>query len=229
MKNKADGRRRSPAQKARTRLRRQAKADQRRRRQEWSRSVDATVVAGCPINAFITILSDAEHIEEVTSAIWRRLRRLMQRKDLPFYAVRAPEYARNRGQHLHIALHLPPTLYGDVATALVEVIGSPMAGWFDVAGRSLGNTLGVVTKSDCGDWMLQRHVEGAGGCPKRLMTYAGKGDGKHRSIGRHQRSGELVRLTREHESATAASSEQRQPPTPPFSANIPSEATQSAV
>lgn len=196
MKN-TDGRRRSPAQKARTRRRRQAKADQRRRRQEWSQSVDATMRAGFPINAHITILSDVDHIEEVTSAMWRRLRRLMQRKGVPFYAVRAPEYARNRGQHLHIALHLPPSLYGDVATALVEVTGSPMAGWFDVAGRSLGNTLGVVTKSDCGGWMLQRHVDGAGGCPKRLITYAGKGDGKHKAVGRHQRSGELIQLTRQ--------------------------------
>lgn len=227
MKN-TDGRRRSPAQKERTRLRRQAKADQRRRRSEWSRSVDATVQAGFPINAHITILSDVDHVEEITSAMWRRLRRLMQRKGLPFYAVRAPEYARNRGQHLHIALHLPPNLYGDVATALVEVTGSRMAGWFDVAGRSLGNTLGVVTKSDCGGWMLQRHVEGAGGCPKRLIGYTAKGDGKHKAIGRHQRSGELIQLTRKHESATATSSEQRQPPHH-LSQQMPHQATQSAV
>ena len=194
---KTDRRRRSPVQKARTQRRRQTEADKRRRRQEWSQSVDATVQAGCPIDTHITILSDAEHIEEVTSAIWRRLRRLMQRNGLPFYAARAPEYAVHRGQHLHIALHLPPSLYDDVATDLVEVTGAPRAGWFDVAGRNLGTTLGVITKSNCGGWMLQRQVEGAGGCPKRLVDYISKGDGKHKSIGRHQRSGELIQLTRQ--------------------------------
>ena len=227
MKN-TDGRRRSPAQKARTRLRRQAKADQRRRRSEWSRSVDATVQAGFPINAHITILSDVDHIEEITSAMWRRLRRLMQRKGLPFYAVRAPEYARNRGQHLHIALHLPPSLYGDVAAALVEVTGARMAGWFDVAGRSLGSTLGVVAKSSCGGWMLQRHVEDAGGCPKRLIAYAAKGDGKHKAIGRHQRSGELSQLTRLHEGATARGSAQHRRPMPSSQQSGPHGAAQSA-
>lgn len=227
MKN-TDGRRRSPAQKARTRLRRQAKADQRRRRSEWSRSVDAAMQAGFPINTHVTVLSDVDHIEEITSAMWRRLRRLMQRKGLPFYAVRAPEYARNRGQHLHIALYLPPSLYGDVATALVEVTGARMAGWFDVAGRSLGSTLGVVAKSDCGGWMLQRHVEGAGGCPKRLIAYAAKGDGKHKAIGRHQRSGELTQLTREHEAATARGSAQHRQPMPSSQQNGPHSATQGA-
>jgi len=197
MPAKPDKRTRTAAQKAKTRRARHARADVRRRTAEWVASAAAARAAGRPINAQLTILADADDIEVVTAAIWRRLRRLMKRNGLPFVAMRAPEYAPKRKHHLHIALHLPELLYGDVAAVLADATGAPMAAWFDARGRRLGRKLhGVICLAPDGSWMIQRHVEGIGGSGERLVTYTAKGSGKHRAIGRHQRSEDLVTLTK---------------------------------
>lgn len=181
------------------------------------------------MNAHITLIADQDEIEDNAASMWRRLRRLMQRHGLPFFALRGPEYAPSRGHHMHFVLHLPKTLYGDVAAMLADVTGEPMAWWFDVEGRDLGaKTKGVVCVSVDGRWMLQRHIEGIGGTDERLVEYASKSDGKHRSIGRHQRSADLIKLTKAS-GATVDQSEQQQPPAHPFSANGPTEDAQSAV
>lgn len=193
---KKDNRHRTEAQKQRTRKRLAAKADKKRRVAEWRSSELAARQAGYPINALITVLSDAENIEQVAASLWRRLRRLMTRRGFPFYVFRGPEYAPRRGLHLHLALHLPETLYGDVAAILVETTGAEMSPWFDVAGARLGRLHGVVTKSADTTWMLQRYVASAGGSHWQLVEYAAKGSGKEKAIGRHQRSGALIELTR---------------------------------
>lgn len=194
---KKDNRHRTEAQKQRTRKRLAAKADKNRRVAEWRSSELAARQAGYPINALITVLSDAENIEQVAASLWRRLRRLMTRRGFPFYIFRGPEYAPRRGLHLHLALHLPETLYGDVAAILADVTGAGMAPWgFAVAGRRLGKLHGVVTKSADTTWMLQRYVASAGGSHWQLVEYAAKGSGKEKAIGRHQRSGALIELTR---------------------------------
>ena len=193
---KKDNRHRTEAQKQRTRQRLAAKADRQRRVAEWRSSELAARRAGYPIDAHITVLSDAENIERIAASLWRRLRRLMARHGVPFYVFRGPEYAPPRGLHLHLALHLPEALYGDVAAILADVTGAGMAPWFDVAGRRLGWLHGVVTKSADKTWMLQRYVEGAGGSHWQLVEYAAKGSGKEKAIGRHQRSGALIELTR---------------------------------
>lgn len=193
---KKDRRRRTDTQKRRTRERLRQAVDKKRRQEDWQASEAATRAAGYPLDAHITVLSDAASIEAVSAALWRRLRRLMARRGLPFYTARGPEYAPGRGLHLHIVLHLPETLYGEVAEMLAEVTGAQMAPWFDVAGRRLGPLHGVVTKSADPTWMLQRYVESAGGSHWQLVEYAAKGDGKRKAIGRHQRSGALIELTR---------------------------------
>ena len=193
---KKDNRHRTEAQKQQTRQRLAAKADRQRRVAEWRSSELAARQAGYPINTLITVLSDAENIERIAASLWRRLRRLMARHGLPFYAFRGPEYAPRRGLHLHMATHLPEALYDDVAAILADVTGAGMAPWFDVAGRRLGETYGVITKSNDKTWMLQRYVEGAGGSHWQLVEYAAKGSGKEKAIGRHQRSGALIELTR---------------------------------
>lgn len=193
---KKDMRRRTEAVKLQTRRRQAAKADKARRFPKWRRSELAARRAGYPLDAHITVLSDAASIEAVSAALWRRLRRLMERGALPFVACRGPEYAPRRGLHLHVALHLPESLYADVAAILADVTGAGKAPWFDEAGRRLGSlTYGVVTKSADATWMLQRYIESAGGSHWQLVEYAAKGDGKHRAIGRHQRSGALIALT----------------------------------
>lgn len=193
---KKDRRRRTEAQKRATRQRLAAKADRERRLPEWRKSAEAAHQDGCPINAHITVLSDPENIERVSTSLWRRLRRLMARRGVPFYALRGPEYAPRRGLHLHIALHLPEALYDDVAAILAEITGAEMAPWFDVAGRQLRKLYGIVTKSTNKSWMLQRYVAGAGGSHWKLVEYVAKGSGKEKAIGRHQRSDALIELTR---------------------------------
>lgn len=193
---KKDNRHRTEAQKQRTRQRLAAKADKKRRVAEWRSSELAARQAGYPINALITVLSDAENIERIAASLWRRLRRLMTRHGLPFYAFRGPEYAPRRGLHLHMPMHLTEAMYGDVAAILADVTGAAMAPWFDVAGRRLGGLHGVVTKSADKTWMLQRYVASAGGSHWQLVEYAAKGSGKEKAIGRHQRSGALIELTR---------------------------------
>lgn len=202
---KKDKRRRTEAQKQQTQKRHRASADKKRRVAEWRSSELATRQAGYPINAQITVLSDAENIEHIAASLWRRLRRLMKRQGLPFYCFRGPEYAPWRGLHLHLALHLPETLYGDVAAILADVTGAGMAPWgFDVAGRRLGRRHGVVTKSADATWMLQRYVASAGGSHWQLVEYAAKGSGKEKAIGRHQRSGALIDLTKAYDTPKRA-------------------------
>lgn len=197
---KKDNRHRTEAQKQQTRRRAQhenQKLKTAQRTECWRKSELAARQAGDPINAQITVLSDAENIERIAASLWRRLRRLMARYGSPFYAFRGPEYAPRRGLHLHIALHLPEALYDDVAAILVETTGAGMAPWgFDVAGRRLGKLHGIVTKSADTTWMLQRYVASAGGSHWQLVEYAAKGSGKEKAIGRHQRSGALIELTR---------------------------------
>lgn len=201
---KHDRRRRTDAQKRKTREKQLATADKKRRVAEWRNSELAARQAGYPINALITVLSDAENIERVAASLWRRLRRLMARHGVPFYVFRGPEYAPRRGLHLHLALHLPEALYGDVAAILADVTGAAMAPWFDVAGRRLGWCHGVVTKSADKTWMLQRYVASAGGSHWQLVEYAAKGSGKAKAIGRHQRSGELIDLTKAYDTPKRA-------------------------
>ena len=196
---KKDNRHRTEAQKQQTRRRAQHENQKLKTAQRtgvWRKSELATRQAGYPIDAHITVLSDAENIEQVAASLWRRLRRLMTRRGFPFYVFRGPEYAPRRGLHLHLALHLPETLYGDVAAILVETTGAEMSPWFDVAGARLGRLHGVVTKSADTTWMLQRYVASAGGSHWQLVEYAAKGSGKEKAIGRHQRSGALIELTR---------------------------------
>jgi len=223
-----DKRRRSPAQKERTRRGRQARADKRRRQTEWQTSTQAARRAGYMLDAHITVIAEWENIEAISAALWRRMRRLMQRNGLPFMAMRAPEYTPRRGHHMHMAQHLPERLYGDVASALEAVTGTAMARWFDVSGKSLGNVAGVVCMAADGSWMLQRHVDGLGGSDERLVQYASKSDGKHKTVGRHQRSAALVELTHRF-SATSRGSAQHHQSAPAFIANGHTEHTQSAV
>jgi len=190
-----DKRRRPIVQKKRTARLRKARAARRRLQHDWLASAVAARDIGLPIDAQMTVLLGKDDIEDTTATIWRRLRRLFQRHGIAFLAMRAPEFARNRGHHLHLAMHLPQHLYGDVASILADVTGEPMARWFDVSGRRIGRDYGVVAIAGNGNWMLQRHVEGLGGSDEALVRYVAKADAKHKSIGRHQRSFDLTKLT----------------------------------
>lgn len=193
---KPDRRKRTEAQRSKAKADRLARADTARRKREWQVSADAASRAGYPINAFITIMAGKD-IAKTTDTAWRRLRRMLRKKGVPFIAVRGPEYTPKKGHHLHIALHLPAAIYADTVALLTETMSEETGSWgIDPTGRNVGDRSGVVALSKSGNWMLQRHLEFLNGSPETLAGYAAKGSGKGKAIGRHQRSADLMALTK---------------------------------
>lgn len=208
---KTDRRTRSAAQRSRTKADRLARADKARRKREWLASADAASRAGYPINALITIMAGKD-IATITDTAWRRLRQMLRKNGFPFVAARGPEYTPKKGHHLHIALHLPMANYADTVAVLTETLSEEIGSWgIDPTGRTVGDRSGIVALSKNGGWMLQRHLEFLNGSPETIVGYAGKGSGKGKAIGRHQRSADLLALTKDnsinvHSGATQAPS-----------------------
>lgn len=195
---KTDRRTRSEADRSRTKAARLARKDKARRQREWQVSADAASQAGYPVNAFITIMAGKD-IATITGTTWRRLRQMLRKNGSPFVAARGPEYTPGKGHHLHIALHLPTANYADTVAVLTETLSEEVGSWgIDPTGRNVGDRSGVVALSKSGNWMLQRHLEFLNGSPDTLVGYAGKGSGKSKAIGRHQRSADLMALTKDH-------------------------------
>lgn len=193
---KIDKRTRSEAQRSRTKADRLARADTARRKREWQVSADAASRAGYPISAFITIMAGKD-IATITGTAWRKLRQLLRKNGSPFVATRSPEYTPEKGHHLHIALHLPTANYADTVAVLTETLSEEVGSWgIDPTGRNVGDRSGVVALSKSGNWMLQRHLEFLNGSPETLARYVAKGSGKGKAIGRHQRSADLMALTK---------------------------------
>lgn len=209
-----DRRRKTPAQKAKTAKARQTRAATQRRRQLWTAAAPAASSAGYPLNTALTVtwaaLQDGDrrpgHILDVDAVerekrLWSELRLVAARAGVEWIAARAPERDRTRGLHVHVALHLPDTRALRDALDVVERLTGAPAVWCDMRGRSLRgggrNTHGVVAKSACGGWLLQRHVEAAGGSGVALATYTAKGTGKTKVEGQHRLSNSLSALSRQ--------------------------------
>lgn len=193
---KIDRRTRSEAQRSKAKAVRLARADTARRKREWQISADAASRAGFPINALITIMAGKD-MAKITDTAWRRLRQMLRKNGSLFVAARGSEYTPRKGHHLHIALHLPTANYADTVAVLSETLSEEIGSWGIVpAGKSVGDRSGVVALSKDGNWMLQRHLEFLNGSPETLIGYAAKGSGKGKAIGRHQRSADLMALTK---------------------------------
>jgi hypothetical protein len=191
-----DKRTRSEAQRRKTKADRLTRADKARRKREWLVSAEAASLAGYPINALITIMAGKD-IATITDTVWRKLRQMLRENGSPFIAARGPEYTPKKGHHLHIALHLPTESYDDAVKVLTETLSEEVGSWgIDPTGRTVGDRFGVVALSKNGGWMLQRHIEFLNGSPEAIVEYAGKGSGKGKAIGRHQRSENLLALTK---------------------------------
>ena len=203
---KTDKRTRTAAQRSRTKADRLARADKARRKREWLASAEAASQAGYPINALITIMAGRD-IATITETAWRRLRQMLRKNSSPFVAVRGPEYTPKKGHHLHIALHLQPETYADTVAVLTETLSEEVGSWgIDPTGKTVGDRHGIVALSKNGGWMLQRHLQSLNGSPEKLVGYAGKGSGKDKAIGRHQRSADLLHMTKMHLKAIQAPS-----------------------
>ena len=210
---KQDRRRKSASAKAKTRAARIARASSRRRLNTWSSAASAAEAAGYPLNVALHVTWSAlvhgdrrdGHIlglgpVERERRLWAELRLVAARAGVPWLAVRAPEHDTRRDLHLHVALHLPDAAAIRDAIGVVErLTGSPaervdMRGW---SVRGGGRThYGVVARSDCSGWFLQRRVEALGGSGVALVAYAAKGDGKAAVEGQHRLSNALSALAR---------------------------------
>jgi hypothetical protein len=208
-----DGRRKTPAQKAKTQAARLVRADTHRRQQRWTAAALAASEAGYPLNFLLTVtwskiedgdkrpghILDRLTIERETY-LWAELRQVAVRAGVEWVAARAPEYDSTHGSHLHIAGHLPDDgALKDALNVVEQLTGAP-AMWRDMRGRTLrggGRTSqGCVAMSANGGWLLQRHVATAGGDGFTLAAYAAKGTGKAKVEGQHRLSNSLLALLR---------------------------------
>jgi len=213
MNKKDDRRQRTAAQKAQTKAARLARADTWRRKQRWTAAALAASEAGYPLNFMVTLswpkIEDGDRrsghiltkkIVDRETHLWTELRQVAERAGVEWIAARAPEYDKTRGQHLHIAGHLPNDRALRDAINIVENLTGAPAKWRDMRGRTLpgdGRTSqGCVATSANGGWLLQRHMATAGGSGFALAAYAAKGTGKAKVEGQHRLSNALLTLLR---------------------------------
>lgn len=206
-----DKRCKTEEQKATTRAARIARASARRRVITWSSAASAAETAGYPLNVALSVtwsaLVEGERRDghclglpavERERRLWSALRLVSARAGVPWLAARAPEHDTRRGLHLHLALHLPDAASIRDALGVVERLTGAPAERVDMRGWSVrggGRTHhGVIARSDCGGWFLQRRVEVLGGSGAALAAYAAKGDGKALVEGQHRLSNGLSAL-----------------------------------
>lgn len=207
-----DKRRRTTTQKARTKAQRIAKASAKRRRDDWAAADAAATAAGHPLNVALHVtwsglmagdrrhghvLGLSETLRE--KRFWSGLRLVAARAGVPWLAARGPEFDRTRGLHLHLVLHLPDVAALRHAVQVIERLSGAPAEWFDAKGRTvqgLGRRhYGVVGRSACGGWLLQRNDPERGGTGA-LVAYAGKATCADQVEGQHRLSHELAALIR---------------------------------
>jgi hypothetical protein len=213
-KHTQDKRRRTEAQKAQTRANWISAASRRRRVSEWTRAATGAARAGAPLNVALHITWDAllqgdrrdGHILGLAPAerdkrLWAALRLCAARAGVDWVAARGPEHDRRRGLHLHVVLHLPDARAIRDCMGVVEKLTGAPAEWADMRGRSMRGLgrrhHGVVARSACGGWFLQRHIAAAGGDGLGIAAYAAKGDGKAAVEGQHRLSNALKALAQQ--------------------------------
>lgn len=211
-----DRRRRTDAEKAQTRAKRQAKASERRRQAQWIAAAHGAADAGTPFNVVVHLtwfnLANGDRrggrsdilgldLAERERRVWSALRQIAARHGGDWIAARAPEYIGHRGQHLHLALHLPDMALTDVIEVVQRLTGVP-AEWVDLRGRSVRNagrpSRAVIGRSACGGWLVQRSTPNGKDGGTGLLEYMAKGDGKAQVDGQHRLSNAAAALAREH-------------------------------
>lgn len=132
--------------------------------------------------------------------LWAELRLVAARAGVEWLAGRGPEYDRQRGLHLHTVMYLPTAEAMRDAVGVVERLTGAPAEWIDTDGRTVSGFgrkhHGVVARSACGGWLLQRHLETKGGDGLTIAAYAAKGNGKAAVEGQHRLSNALAALAK---------------------------------
>jgi hypothetical protein len=208
---KRDGRRKTEAAKLATKRARISRATIERRRRKWKSAAIAAECLGYPPNTFLTVSwkvlfqnrPDVLAIDQLEARLWAGLRLVAVRAGVPWVAARGPEYSSGRGRHIHITMHLPDAAAMRDAVGVIEGITGAPAAYVHVDGRTLRGgprpVRGVVAKSVCGGWMLQRNVPGGGGGSVALARYTSKGQGARRVEAQHRLSNAFSAMARAHE------------------------------
>ena len=218
-----DKRRRTARQKAATVKRSNLTRARCHRVRNWRHSAEALVHHGYPVTVFITVTWSALHrnktlkkahapildldIEAREKRLWDLIRRIIKRHHTAFFGFRAPEFSGRFTEHLHIALHASDVAIGDIINLLERETGS----WAERLGlegkrvwRKDCKAHGVIARSECGGYMVQRNLRPQTGGVERVVEYASKSAGKEKMGGQHQLSYDLKRLTRQHMTAISS-------------------------
>lgn len=184
----------SPDEKAVTLQRKIRRATARRRQEPWLMAASVAVKNGTPLTAIICITWTACYASDLMEGhslglpeqkrialLWAGLRRIAKKYQIAFIALRAPEYDRTRGHHLHIAAHLPEAAPREIVRLLERVTGSRLRGELCPNGRREtyhGRVCyGVVARGNEGAWMLQRNTRPTTGGTEDIVAYMIKGSG----------------------------------------------------
>lgn len=188
-------------------------AAQRKRERQFIEAAEASAAAGHPITFKVCLTwhaltsagerreGNALHLpeRERVSRLWRNLRGLYRRHGLPFYIMRAPESAGDKGSHLHLALCLPPHLLSDLVAMISQHTGAAqdIEATFTASERKGG----YVARSACRGWLVQRNMRIGNGGERGAAEYISKSV-KHDDVQvQYRLSGELSALVKQHRAA----------------------------
>ena len=181
-------------EKAITRQRKISRATAKRRQKPWEMAALVAVKNGTPLTAVICITWSAcfasDQVEghslglpeqKRIALLWAGLRRIAKKYQIAFIALRAPEYDRTHGHHLHLAAHLPGTAQREIVRLLERVTGSRLKGDLWPNGRREtyhGRVCyGVVARGNEGAWLLQKNTRPTTGGTEGAINYMIKGSG----------------------------------------------------
>jgi hypothetical protein len=189
------------------------RAAQRKRQRLFTDAADATTAAGHPVTFKVCLTwrllttagerreGNALHLSEPerVSRLWRNLRGLYRRHGLPFYVMRAPEHAGNKGSHLHLAFCLPSRLLSDLVAVLVQHTGASQD--IETTFTASERKRGYVARSACRGWLVQRNTRIGAGGERGAAGYISKAV-RHDGVQvQYRLSDELSGLVRQHRAA----------------------------
>jgi hypothetical protein len=198
-----DRRRKSDAEKLKTRQRHNLHRKHNVRKREWQAAKDAAARAGFSMNMVATVSWSLSNIDDAHGAeldLWRHLRVLAKGMGFPWLAMRAPEKGGRGGRHMHLFCHAPNDAARLAIIALIaEKTGAGLAR-LHLDGfrlKDCGRTIqGIMAKSRGGEWMVQRNMPELGDVDI-LTNYIAKAHGKARVDGQHRLSASLVALVKQ--------------------------------
>lgn len=184
---------------------RSAKQQREKRAQRYTTAAHVSTATGYPLTHQLTLTRNALllgerldghslHLSEAAfiSRLWRNLKNMLRKRGLPFIAMRAPEYDARRGQHVHVALHLPEQLTPDLIRVIENLTGAPndTTTVFSVTERNRG----YLARSGCNGWLLQGNRRVGAGGELGLTGYLTKSAPRPEISARYYLSGDLSRL-----------------------------------